>query len=189
MAGLLTGPAMPICRLGINRARPRQGCGSFLKWRMFLVGEPVPTSPEHALGPCRLSEPAKHREHQWLALEIILVGVVSGLVDLVPGFRDAQHPLAISMAIHMGEAVCEPFIDGIDEAREPLRLEAAERVAKRMQCLWIDYGQPFEQIDDALAQRERRTFEQGQSAPDAAFSQRRGLAQVRLFGSATERQR
>jgi len=34
------------------------------------------------------------------------------------------------LAARRAEAVGEPFVDGIDEAREPLRLVAAERVAE-----------------------------------------------------------
>jgi len=31
------------------RARPSKDAARFLEWRMFFVGEPVSTSPEHAL--------------------------------------------------------------------------------------------------------------------------------------------
>ncbi len=69
------------------------------------------------------------------------------------------------------------------------RLAAAERVAERMQRARIGIGQLREQVEHALAQRQRRPVEEAERARDAAVGGGRRFLHLRIVGVAAGRGR
>src|SRR5262245_62227288 len=72
--------------------------------------------------PRRLGQSAEHREHQRLAVEVVVSGVARRIVDLLERRRDASKTSRVAAAV--AELRRQPAVDRIHEGRQRLGLAA-----------------------------------------------------------------